>query len=189
MVTLSCKYLPKFLNKFKRDQEDHQGLDKDDSWQKPEVKISWHRPFTMTTHCFSQSILCLCQRWPFWIYSKTMWGWISMIFHIHYSRIKTSRSYSTGITVPEYPTLERGIQKKMLNEGGMVAALVGAFGASGALAYFLYHPRQVYHPWFFSGWSFWGLRSTGLFLVSSTPGKASQVLQWLEHLGLRSSGL
>jgi hypothetical protein len=35
----------------------------------------------------------------------------------------------------------------MLNEGGMVAAVVGAFGASGALAYFLYHPHQVNHHW------------------------------------------
>ncbi len=110
---------------------------------------------------------------------------IYMIFHIHYFRIKT-RNSSTGITVPEYPNLERGIQKnKMLNEGGMVAAVVGAFGASGALAYLLYHPHKVNHPRCCTGWSIWGLRSTGLFPVPSTPSKTSQVLQWLEHLGLQ----
>jgi hypothetical protein len=98
----------------------------------------------------------------------------------------------------------------------MVAAVVGAFGASGALAYFLYHPHQVNHPrccsgWSIwgsgaldhflyhphqvnypgccSGWSIWGLWSSGPFPVPSTPGKPSLVLQWLEPLGLRSSGL
>ncbi len=43
---------------------------------------------------------------------------ISLIFHIHYSRIKTIRNSSIDIAIPEYPNLERGTQKRCWTREG-----------------------------------------------------------------------